>query len=104
VASDAYLHVTANSTRGTGGGGIVLIIGRQLAEALGGSVWATSRLGEGSLFRVLIPCVAGPAAADPGSSATSALDAAARNATASRRRARSMRAVRGSPAVRAPKP
>src|SRR5439155_447978 len=75
-----------------------------LAEALGGSVSATSRLGEASLFRVLIPCVAGPEAADPGSSATSALDAAARNATASRRRARSMRAVRGSPAVRAPKP
>ena len=74
------------------------------APAGTGSVSVTSRVGEGSLFRVLIPCVAGPEAADPGSSATSALDAAARNATASRRRARSMRAVRGSPAVRAPKP
>jgi len=99
---DAFHQLGASSTRGTGGVGLGLSIVRQLAEALGGRVSVTSRLGEGSLFRVLIPCVAGPAAADPGSSATSALDTAARNATASRRRARSI--VRGSRGVRAPKP
>jgi len=98
---DPFHQLGASSTRGTGGVGLGLSIVRQLAEALGGSVSVSSGLGEGSRFRVLIPCGAGPASADPGSSATSALDAAARNATASRRRARSI--VRGSRSVRAPK-
>src|SRR5207244_4216846 len=93
VMFDAFHQLGASSTRGTGGVGLGLSIVRQLAEALGGSVSATSRLGEGSLFRVLIPCVAGPEAADPGSSAPSALDAAARTATAPPRRARSPPAV-----------
>ena len=98
---DAFRQLGESSTRGTGGVGLGLSIVRQLAEALGGSVSVSSRLGEGSRFRVLIPCGVAAAAVDPDSSATSALDGVARNATGSRRRARSI--VRGSRGVRAPK-
>jgi signal transduction histidine kinase len=87
---EAFRQLGSSSTRSTGGVGLGLSIVRQLSEALGGSVTVTSTIGEGSMFRVAIPCV--PAiAAEAG--ATAALDATARNATTLR--AQPLRLVAG---------
>jgi K+-sensing histidine kinase KdpD len=99
---DAFRQLGASSTRGTGGVGLGLSIVRQLTETLGGSVSVTSRLGEGSVFHVLLPCVVPAAAPVEMPSAADALDAAARNTTVVRGRAR--RAERRGPRhVRSPK-
>ena len=83
---EAFHQLGESSTRSTGGVGLGLSIVRQLAEALGGSVSASSTLGEGSVFRVVVRCVA-LAPADAGaSSAMAALDAASRNTDALRER------------------
>jgi signal transduction histidine kinase len=96
---DAFRQLGESSTRGTGGVGLGLSIVRQLAEALGGSVSVTSRSGEGSVFRVLIPCVL---TVPTISSAADALDATARNAMVVRRRPG--RAERGASHLRTVKP
>jgi two-component system, sensor histidine kinase len=54
---DAFHQVGESSTRRTGGIGLGLSIVKQLVEALGGSIAVASRLGEGSTFRVDVPCV-----------------------------------------------
>jgi len=54
---DAFHQIGESSTRRTGGIGLGLSIVKQLVEALGGTISVTSRLGEGSTFRVDVPCV-----------------------------------------------
>jgi signal transduction histidine kinase len=75
---DPFHQLGASSTRSTGGVGLGLSIVKSLAEALGGSVALDSRPGEGSTFRVELPCVLPEAAA----SALEALDGVTRNAAA----------------------
>ena len=88
---EAFRQLCASSTRSTGGVGLGVSIVRQLVDALGGSVSVTSTVGEGAVFRVLIPGVPAASASATGASATVALDAAAGNAAAVRGRA--LRAV-----------
>jgi signal transduction histidine kinase len=54
---DAFHQIGESSTRRTGGIGLGLSIVKQLAVALGGTISVASRLGEGSTFRVDVPCV-----------------------------------------------
>src|SRR5207244_11703059 len=53
---DAFHQVGESSTRRTSGVGLGLSIVKQLANALGGTVSVTSRIGEGSTFRIDVPC------------------------------------------------
>jgi signal transduction histidine kinase len=82
---DAFHQIGESSTRRTGGVGLGLSIAQQLVEALGGTISVASRLGEGSTFRVDVPCVL-PVNGEPASTpaAEDVLDdvaRAARNAT-----------------------
>jgi PAS domain S-box-containing protein len=43
--------------RQSGGSGLGLVISKQLVEKLGGTIWATSKLGEGSQFYFTMPTV-----------------------------------------------
>jgi len=52
---EPFFQVDATLTRRHGGTGLGLAVSRQLAELLGGSIEVTSRLGEGSSFRVVLP-------------------------------------------------
>jgi len=52
---DAFQQIGPPTTRHTGGVGLGLSIVKQLVDALGGTVSGSSRLGEGSKFRVEIP-------------------------------------------------
>jgi signal transduction histidine kinase len=54
---DAFHQIGESSTRRTGGIGLGLSIVKQLVVALGGTISVASRLGEGSTFRVDLPCV-----------------------------------------------
>jgi signal transduction histidine kinase len=83
---EAFHQLGESSTRSTGGVGLGLSIVRQLAEALGGSVSASSKPGEGSVFRVVMRCAALEPVGREDSSAMAALDAASRNADALRER------------------
>jgi signal transduction histidine kinase len=91
---EAFHQLGESSTRSTGGVGLGLSIVRQLTEALGGSVSVSSMPGDGSVFRVRIPCLPVVPAAVAATSATAALDAASRNTSAVRERSPRMKAGR----------
>ena len=90
---DAFHQLGESSTRRTGGVGLGLSIVKQLAEALGGSVSVTSRPGEGSSFRVDIPCRLPGLKTEPTPVAIAALDEVTRNIATLPRRARAGRAT-----------
>jgi signal transduction histidine kinase len=71
---DAFQQIGHATTRHTGGVGLGLSIVKQLVDALGGTVSVTSRLGEGSKFRVEIPRVL-PKRPDSGDETAAALAA-----------------------------
>ena len=51
-----------SQARTVGGVGIGLALSRQLAEAMGGTVGVSSRIGQGSTFSVTLPAAGGPGA------------------------------------------
>ncbi|MBU0594291.1 MAG: HAMP domain-containing histidine kinase [Gammaproteobacteria bacterium] len=50
-----FSQVDASNSRRYQGTGLGLALSRRLTEAHGGSIWAESRFGEGSVFHVLLP-------------------------------------------------
>jgi two-component system sensor histidine kinase/response regulator len=52
---DAFVQADSSTTRRFGGSGLGLSISRQLARALGGDLFVTSRLGVGSTFSLTLP-------------------------------------------------
>jgi two-component system sensor histidine kinase BaeS len=52
---DRFWRVDSSRSRSTGGSGLGLSIARQLAQAHGGDITVTSRLGHGSTFTVDLP-------------------------------------------------
>ena len=89
---DAFRQLGETSTRGTGGIGLGLSIVKQLATALGGTVSVTSRIGEGSTFRVDIPRALPGLTVEPVPDAVAALDDVSRNVAELPARARPLRA------------
>jgi signal transduction histidine kinase len=88
---DAFHQVGESSTRRTSGVGLGLSIVKQLANALGGTVSVTSRIGEGSTFRVDVPCcLRAPGAPTPEAvpAVVAALDKVTRNVARLPRRPR----------------
>jgi PAS domain S-box-containing protein len=57
---EAFSQVDASTTRRYGGSGLGLAISRRLAEQMGGTVWAESRVSRGSTFHVTLVAEARP--------------------------------------------
>jgi PAS domain S-box-containing protein len=57
---ESFTQLDASTTRRYGGTGLGLAISRRLAEAMGGSIWAESSVGEGSTFHVTIDAEEAP--------------------------------------------
>ncbi len=53
---ERFRQADETTTRRFGGTGLGLAIARQFAEAMGGTVVASSRLGQGSRFEISLPC------------------------------------------------
>src|SRR5207248_8180369 len=51
---DPFVQADSSITRKHGGTGLGLAISRNVAEALGGKVWATSEIGVGTTFTVTV--------------------------------------------------
>jgi signal transduction histidine kinase/CheY-like chemotaxis protein len=62
----AFSQADSTTTREFGGTGLGLTISRQLTELMGGRLWASSELGQGSVFHVRIPVTLPDPLAAPG--------------------------------------
>ncbi|HXJ44411.1 MAG TPA: response regulator [Bryobacteraceae bacterium] len=51
---ESFSQVDTSTTRQYGGTGLGLTISRQLAEMMGGRIWAESKIGEGSIFHFTV--------------------------------------------------
>jgi signal transduction histidine kinase/ActR/RegA family two-component response regulator len=72
-----FMQVDAGANRHYGGTGLGLAISRQIIEAMGGSIWATSEWGTGSTFSFEVPLhtVQQRTAAEPATSRPSSIEA-----------------------------
>ena len=62
---DPFVQADSSTTRRYGGAGLGLFIARQIVQAMGGTLAATSTLGRGSEFRVAVPFPPVPARSRP---------------------------------------
>lgn len=54
-----FVQLDSTLIRRVGGTGLGLYISRNLVEAMGGHIWAQSKIGEGSIFRFTVPLAKG---------------------------------------------